>query len=70
MISQSYLLIRIVGKVNLTLLVDKLRCSAILLNQEQEVMLKAVEFCHLEETYPTNTEETYCMLLLKQDQML
>ena len=41
-------------KVNLTLLINKLKCDVVLQNQEQENMLKDVDFYHFLENIKNN----------------
>ena len=41
-------------KINLTFLIDKLKCDDILQNQEQKNMLKDMDFYHLQENIKAN----------------
>ena len=54
--------LEIKDKVNLTLLINKQKCDDILQNQEQENILKDVDFYHLQE----NVKNSYWI----QDQIL
>ena len=54
--------LEIEDKVNLTLLINKQKCDDILQNQEQENILKDVDFYHLQE----NVKNSYWI----QDQIL
>ena len=58
--------LEIKDKVNLTLLINKQKLLDILQNQEQENMLKDMDFCHLREVFLTNIENNYWI----HDQML
>ena len=47
---QNGRLLEIEGKINLILIINKQKCGDILLNKEQENMLKNVDFYHLLES--------------------
>ena len=49
--------LEIEDKFNLTLLINKQKCSDILWNQKQENMLKAMAFYHFQE----NVKSNYCI---------
>ena len=46
--------LKIEDKVNLMWLINKQKLQVTLQNQEQEKMLKDMDFCHLQEIYLTN----------------
>ena len=54
---QNGRLLEIEGKINLILLINKQKCSDILLNKEQENMLKNVDIYHLLESIKNH----YCL---------
>ena len=54
-------------KVNSTLLIFEQNWCVILQNQKQVNMLEDMDFCHLENIYLVNTENSYQVMLKKQE---
>ena len=44
--------VKVDKKVNLALLINKQKLHIIILNQEQENMLKNIDYCNIQERYP------------------
>ena len=49
--------VKVDKKVNLALLINKQKLHIIILNQEQENMLKNIDYCNIQERYPKECKQ-------------